>query len=122
MRPRAIVAAAVLSTIAFTGCSKQPAEYDNISALSAAVDAAGIDCDPLEPAPEAQLVEASGICVDSGVTLYLFDDPKSLENWRKVGTRLSPSLIGPDWAATGDMQVMDRLAAELGGEITTPDK
>jgi hypothetical protein len=122
MRARALVLLAIMSEMSLAGCSNEPQPYDEISALSAAVASAGIDCDRLDPGPEARLVDDSGTCVGSGVTLYLFDNAEDLEDWRKVGARLSPTLVGPNWAAVGEMQAMDRLAAELGGEVTTPDE
>lgn len=121
MRIRAVVLLAVVSAVSLAGCSNEPPPYDDISALSAAVASAEIECARLDPGPEARLVNESGTCVDSGVTLYVFDNAEDLEDWRKVGARLSPTLVGPNWAATGEMQAMDRLAAEVGGEVTTPD-
>lgn len=121
MKARVVGLLAVLSAISFAGCSNEPSSYEDIAVLAAEVAAAGIHCDRIDPGPEARLVDESGTCIDSGVALYLFDSAEDLEDWKKVGTRLSPTLIGPNWAATGEMEMIDRLGAELGGEVTTPD-
>lgn len=121
MKVRAVVLLTVLAAVWLVGCSEGAASYAGISDLKADVVSAGIDCDRAEPGPDAELVKDSLTCIDRGVTLYLFDDAAALADWAKVGTRLSPTLIGPNWAATGEEQTLEQLAGELGGELTGPD-
>jgi len=51
--------------------------------------------------------------------LYLFDRPADLEDWKKVGTRIGPAAIGPNWAASGDRADLERISEELGAEIVS---
>jgi hypothetical protein len=119
MRVRLLAAACGL-LIALGACSREPQSYDNIDALTAAVAHAGVDCSDTSPGPDAELVSVSAKCDESGITLYLFESASKLADWKKVVARLRPTVTGPNWAATGQMQALDRLAAELRGEVTTP--
>lgn len=113
----------LLSTVAalvLSGCSPDAREYEELSGLRAAVASAGVACASTDPGPEARLVTDSGTCSDSGLSLYLFDSEEDLQDWRKVGTRLGRTLIGPNWAVTGEQEDIDRIAAELGGEVANP--
>ena len=116
MRRALLLSLAVLA-VGLAGCSSEAQTFETFSELRGAVSSAGVPCDRTEPGPEASLVDESGICVGSQVSLFMFDGSDDLENWRKVGTRLGPALVGPNWAITGERQEIDLLAEELGGEL-----
>lgn len=120
MMRRVLLLSVILFVIVLSGCSREAQAYEELSALRSAVSSAGIPCERVEPGPDAELVSDSGTCVGSEVSLYLFEDAADLENWRKVATRLGPTLIGPNWAAVGERDNIDRLAEGLGGEIAHP--
>ena len=107
----------LLLAVALVACSSEPEQYDDLSELAEGVSAAEVPCDRVDPGPRAQLVSATGTCVGSGVTLYLFDRGQDLEDWQEVGTRVGAAVMGPTWAATGKVDELDRIVAELGGEI-----
>ena len=107
----------LLSALILTGCSSEPQRYDDISTLASAVDTADVECDATEPGPQASLVSDSAVCDGSGVTLFLYETAQDLEDWSKVGARLGPALIGPNWAITGEADDLDRISSETGGEI-----
>jgi len=111
---------AVITLLALAACSREPEGYDNLSALSEAVSDAGVPCDRIEPGPKAELVSASGSCNGSEVTIYMFDNAGALENWTKVGARLAPTVVGPNWAVTGDVTAIETLADELDAELVSP--
>ena len=114
------VTGALLAVATLAACSPEPESYADLSDLAAATSRAGVSCERFERGPEAQLVSHSGSCTGSDVTLYLFDDAGALDDWRKVATRLSPGLIGPNWAVTGSADDLGRLEDELGGDLTSP--
>ncbi len=111
---------ALIALLALTACSREPEGYDNLSALSEAVSDAGVSCDQVELGPEAKLVSASGSCSGSEVTIYMFDNAGALENWTKVGARLAPTAVGPNWAVTGEASAIQTLADELDAELVSP--
>jgi hypothetical protein len=119
--PTILLLVPLLAAVALAACSSHTESYKDISDLAEAVSAAGIECSPVDPGRRAQLVSATGTCVGSGVTLYLFDRIQDLEDWKKVGTRVGPATIGPSWAVTGEVDELDRIAAELGGEVVRPN-
>jgi|GEM_PF-5654186 len=106
--------------LAFAACSREAQSYESLSALSEAVSDAGVPCDRIEPGPKAELVSASGSCNGSEVTIYMFDNAGALENWTKVGARLAPTVVGPNWAVTGDVTAIETLADELDAELVSP--
>ena len=110
---------AFMASIAFA-CSRDAQAFDDLPTLAEAVSEAGVPCDRVEEGPEAQLVVASGKCARSSVTLYLFDSADKLEDWKKVGSRIGPAVIGPNWTATGDRAELESIAEELGGELSNP--
>jgi hypothetical protein len=116
MRPTLFVSV-ILVAVVLSGCSREAQAYEELSALRSAVSSAGVACERVDPGPDAELVRDSGTCVGSEVSLYLFDDAGDLDDWRKVGTRLGPTLIGPNWAVTGDARELDRIGSEVGGEV-----
>ena len=118
-RPIGLVTGALLAVAVLGACSPEPEPYADLSDLAAAVSEAGVGCDRLERGPRAQLVSDWGTCAGSDITVYLFDDAGDLEDWRTVGTRLGPALIGPNWAATGSADDLGRVADELGGDLTS---
>ena len=109
---------AFLASIAFA-CSQDVRAFDDLPTLAEAVSEAGVSC-VVEEGPDARLVAASGRCARSSVTLYLFDSADKLEDWKKVGTRIGPAVIGPNWTATGDRADLERISEELGGELSNP--
>lgn len=119
IRPGLLVSL-VFFAVVLSGCSPEARAYEDLSALRTAVSSAGVACERIAPGPEAELVSDSGICSGSEVSLYLFDSAENLEDWTKVGTRLGPALIGPNWVVAGDRGEIDKLAGELGGETTDP--
>lgn len=116
MRP-AMLLSVILLAVVLAGCARDAQAYEELSELRSAVASAGIPCERVDPGPDAQLVSDSGTCAGSEVSLYLFDDAGDLEDWRKVGTRLGPTLIGPNWAVTGDARDLERIASEVGGDV-----
>ena len=107
-RPRTIVLVPLFAAVVLVACSPEPQTYDNLSGLAEAVTAAGVQCDRIDPGPRSQLVSDTGTCAASGVTLYLFDRARDLDDWKKVATRLGPAAIGPNWAATGSSRDVER--------------
>ncbi len=122
MKPLAPILMLVLWTLVLAGCSSEPQRYDEISDLASAVDSSGVRCDEIEPGPEAQLVAESGTCAGSEVTLFLFEDLEDLEDWRNLGARLGPTLIGSNWAVIGRERDLDRISSEVGGDVVTTDR
>lgn len=116
-RPRTIVLVPLFAAVVLVACSPEPQTYDNLSGLAEAVTAAGVPCDRIDQGPRSQLVSDTGTCATSGVTLYLFDRARDLDDWKKVATRVVPAVIGPNWAATGDADAFAEFSDELGGEI-----
>ena len=101
-------------------CSSTAESYEQLPQLVDAV-AASTDCDETGPGPEGDLVADSATCEGSGVTLYVFDSEAKLEDWRKVGARIGPVVIGPNWAASGDVEELRPIADELSGELVQPN-
>jgi hypothetical protein len=116
-RPRTIVMVPLFAAVVLVACSPEPQRYEDLSGLAEAVAAAGVQCHRIDPGPRSQLVSDSGTCATSGVTLYLFDRARDLDDWKKVATRVGPAVIGPNWAATGDADAFAEISDELGGEI-----
>ncbi len=111
---------ALIALLGLAACSRDPESYESLSALSEAVSEAGVPCDQVESGPEAKLVSASGSCADSEITIYMFDSAGALENWTKVGARLAPTAVGPNWAVTGEAGAIETLADELEAELVSP--
>lgn len=100
-------------------CSSNAERYEGLPELVDAV--AGVtECEPTSPGPEAELIADSAICEDSGVTLYLFESEAKLDDWRKVGARLGPVVIGPNWAASGELEQLRPISDQLSGELIDP--
>lgn len=118
-RPIILILVLLLAAVALVACSSESERYDDLSELAEGVSAAEVPCDRVDPGPRAQLVSATGTCVGSGVTLYLFDRGQDLEDWQEVGTRVGPAVMGLNWAATGKVDELDRIVAELGGEVVS---
>lgn len=104
---------------ALGACAGEAPQFESIDALSAAADQAGVCSDP-EAGGAAELVEASVRCVDSGVALYLFDDERDLQRWTEIAARLDPTVVGPNWAASGPQDGIDRVAEALDAEAELP--
>jgi hypothetical protein len=119
-RPRALLLVPLFAAVVLVACSPEPQRYDDLSSLAEAVTAAGVPCDRIDPGARSQLVSDTGTCATSGVTLYLFDRARDLDDWKKVATRVGPAVIGPNWAATGDADAFAGFSDELGGEIVSP--
>ena len=98
-------------------CSQEATAYVDLRSLAEAVSEAGVSCERVQEAPEAELVARSGSCADSSVTLYLFASRDKLEDWKKVGIRIGPAVTGPNWTATGNRVDLKRIADELDGEL-----
>lgn len=114
---RAMFLSAIVFAVMLGGCSREAQSFEDLSTLRSAVSSAGIACQRVQSGPEAQLVSASGTCAGSDVTLYLFGSAEDLQDWRRVGMLLSPTLVGPNWAVTGDQRHLDRIASEVGGDV-----
>lgn len=114
-----VVLLAFVASVALA-CSREASAFDDVPSLAEAVSEAGVSCDRIEDGPEAELVAGSGTCAGSGVTLYIFASADKLEDWKKVGTRIGPAVIGPNWTATGDPADLERVADEVGGELSNP--
>ncbi len=112
-----LVCATLAALIAFGACSQEPRNHDTVAALSDAVSDAGVSCKKIEPGPEAKLVKGSGSCVGSAVALYVFENPRDLEDWSKVAARLAPTAVGPRWAVTGEHHLVETVANELNAEL-----
>ncbi len=108
-----------LLAVAAGACSREAPSFESLSNLAQALSDAGVSCDRVDEGPEAELVAAVGTCEGSGVTLYLFDRSADLEDWKKVGTRIQPAAIGPDWAASGERSQVELISDELDAEIVS---
>jgi hypothetical protein len=118
-RPIALVLVPLIVAVALVACSPEPQDYDDLEGLAQAVAAAGVTCDVLDPRPKAQLVSDAGTCAVSGVTLYLFERARDLDDWKKIATRIGPAVIEANWAATGDAENIRLISKRLGGEVVS---
>jgi hypothetical protein len=118
MRALAVIAVAGLS---LSACSGEAESYGDIDALAAAVDGAGVECASLEDEGSSQLVESSGSCADGGTDLFLFASAGDLEDWRRVGGLLDPTVVGPNWAVSGDSDDVEAIADALEAEVLSSD-
>jgi hypothetical protein len=100
-------------------CSPERPSYESLGELRAAVDGIGIACDDVEPGADATLVESSGTCLGSGLTLYTFRDKDDLEAWARVAAALDSVGIGSNWAVSGDSGDVERVADDLGARLAT---
>ena len=116
-RRSVLILLAFVASIALA-CSQQAESFDDLPSLAEAVSDAGVTCDRFEEGSEAELLSDSGVCDRSDVRLYLFDNNQDLADWQKVGARLGPTAIGPNWAATGDLDALRRLSDDLGAELS----
>ena len=112
--------AALIASLAFIACSREARSYDGLPSLAEAVSDAGVSCGSIKAGRKAELVSASGSCADSEVMLYMFDSAQALESWTKVGARLGPTAVGPNWAATGEANTIETVANELEAELVSP--
>ena len=120
MTRRGLAAGAIACVFFLGACGDaEPQTFEDFESFTSAASAAGLSC--VESKSGAELVSEIAICGDSGVTLYFFDSAKHLDDWSKVGTRLGPAVIGPNWAASGETDALEHLADELHGKLTTPE-
>ena len=103
------------------GCSSEAESFNDLSSLTAAVDDAGVACDEVEPIADSKLVKTAGTCEDSGLAVYLFESSSELSNWQEVGGRLHPTAVGPDWAVTGPVEHVEKVADSLNADMISPE-
>ena len=114
---RKLCCAALIALLAFAGCSRASESYDSLSALSEALSDAGVRCDQIKPGPQAKLVGDSGSCAEAEITLYIFESAQALKDWTRVGARLAPTVVGPNWAVTGESNTVEMVAKTLNAEL-----
>jgi hypothetical protein len=117
VRILALVTVALALTLG--ACSRDADRYDGVRDVAAALAGADLGCSDLRMGGEAKLVAESGSCSVEGaeINIFLFKSPGDRDKWTKLGTRVEPSLLGPNWAISGSEDSVHAIADELGGEF-----
>ena len=105
----------LVATLMGVACSRGAVEYDSTGALAAALVRADVDCASPQGQTEGSLVQEQASCSSDGreLGLYVFAGSEQRDNWLRVGARLGPVAVGPNWAVTGDPESTARIASEL---------
>jgi hypothetical protein len=120
MRTLAVVTVAL--AFALGACSREADRYDGVRDVAAALAGADLGCSDLRMGGEAELVAESGACSVEGeeINIFLFKSPGDRDKWTKLGTRVEPTLLGPNWAISGSEDAVHAIADELGGDLRSP--
>ncbi len=110
-------AIACLAVLALAGCAREASTFEDVSALAKEVSAEGVTCDGVVPGRGTELVSEIGSCRGSDVTLYVFESAEAFDDWKKVAPLAAPAAVGVNWAATGDLSAVERIAEGLDGEM-----
>jgi hypothetical protein len=106
----------MLMTVA---CGKSAVSYPNAGAVAAALRSGHVTCDSLLDLGRARLVADVGSCSSGAdkIEIYVFDSSSKLDDWKKVGTRLLPTVIGPNWAVSAPDRIAKEAAGALHGDL-----
>jgi hypothetical protein len=119
---RLFLAGAAL-TLVFSACSPDAESYNGVRGVASALTNADLGCADLHIGRRAELVTETASCtVDGGeVSIYMFATSRDRDKWSAVGTRLEPTVLGPNWAISGSEHTVEMIADELGGELKSPE-
>lgn len=119
---RRLLLAATSLALLLGACSQGAESYSDIRDIAAALAESDLGCFNLVEGKEAELLTGAGSCTvdDAQIRIYSFDGPESRDRWSSLGTRVQPTVTGPDWAISGPEATVDRIADRLGGEVTAP--
>lgn len=114
-----------MSSLAFVlaACSQGAESYSGVSDIAVALADSDLGCSNFAEGKDAELLAGAGSCTvgDAQIYIYSFDGPENLDRWTTLGTRVQPTVTGPDWAISGPEATIETIADRLGGEITAPD-
>lgn len=118
---RLILAASSLALV-LVACSQGAESYSGVRDIAAALADSDLGCSNLVEGKDAELLAGAGSCTvgDAQIYIYSFDSPKNRDRWSSLGTRVQPTVTGPDWAIAGPEATVETIADRLGGEISTP--
>jgi hypothetical protein len=113
----------VALALALGACSRDAGRYDGVRGVAAALAGADLGCSDLRVGGEAELVAETGSCSVEGdeISIFLFKSSGDRDKWTKLGTKIEPSLLGPNWAISGSEDTVHAIAGELGGDLRSPE-
>jgi hypothetical protein len=118
---RLVLVGAALALV-FSACSRDAESYDGVRGVASALTNADLGCGDLHIGQGAELVTETASCTVDGdeVSIYIFATSGDRDKWSAVGPRLEPTVLGPNWAISGDEHTVQVIADELGGEVKSP--
>lgn len=122
MKKLNLVGITVMSAMLLTACSGSGGSYETLEDLKAAVEKAGVDCEPDNSVTEVDFSGKAMTCNSANI-LYVYKDPDMMQQWIEMvdedrqGIIEAHWVIGKDWIVISNEETANKLQPKIGGEV-----